>query len=165
MSISAIRCYIGLGSNLGESTDTLDSAVKSIGLIAGISDFQISSYYQSKPHGPQDQPDYINAVASFLTDLEPEALLDRLQAIESSHGRVRKGEQWGARTLDLDILLYGNQQIDTQRLKVPHPWMTQREFVLYPLSEIASGLVLPSGELLEDCLQNVSSDTLIKLDL
>jgi len=158
------RCYIGLGSNLGASADTLDSAVNAIRSIPDLEQFQLSSYYQSKPHGPQDQPDYINAVATFTISLAPEVLLDQLQAIENKHGRVRSGEQWTARTLDLDILLYGNHQIDTDRLKVPHPWMKQREFVLYPLYEIAPDLRLPGGSLLKECLEEVSDDTLIRLE-
>jgi len=158
------RCYIGLGSNLGASKDTLDSAVEAIQSIQDLEQFQISSYYQSKPHGPQDQPDYINAVATFTISLAPEALLNQLQTIENKHGRVRSGKQWTARTLDLDILLYGNHQIDTDRLKVPHPWMKQREFVLYPLYEIAPDLTLPDGSSLKDCLDEVSDDNLLRLD-
>lgn len=158
------RCYIGLGSNLGESNDTLDSAIKALKAIQGLEQFQISSYYQSKPHGPQDQPDYINAVATFMIGLAPEALLDALQAIENSHGRVRTGTRWTARTLDLDILLYGDHQIDTERLNVPHPWMKQREFVLYPLYEIAPHLVLPDGSSLKECLHGVSDETLQRLE-
>ena len=124
-------CYIGLGSNLGESTETLDSAVCAIKAIPCVEQFVLSSYYQSKPHGPQDQPDYLNAVASFTTNLEPIELLDQLQAIEKNHGRVRSGVKWTARTLDLDVLLYGDHQINEDRLVIPHPWMTQREFVLF----------------------------------
>ena len=154
------RCFIGLGSNLGDSMETLSSAVNAIKAIEGVEQFQISSYYQSKPHGPQDQPDYVNAVASFTTTMSPENLLDSLQVIENTHGRVRSGSQWTARTLDLDILLYGNHQIDTERLKVPHPWMTQRDFVLYPLYEIAPDLSLPDGTPLKQYLDIVSGDTL-----
>jgi len=158
------RCYIGLGSNLGESKDILHSAVQALKAIPDSEQFQISSYYQSKPHGPQDQPDYLNAVATFTISLGAEALLDALQAIENSHGRVRLGDQWSARTLDLDILLYGNHQIDTERLTVPHPWMKQREFVLHPLFEIAPDLKLPDGKMLIDCLREVPADTLQLLE-
>ena len=99
-------------------------------------------------------------MAEFLFSLESEVLLDCLQAIENTHGRVRTGAQWTARTLDLDILLYGNHQIETQRLNVPHPWMTRREFVLYPLYEIAPDLVLPDGTLLKGYLDEVSGVSL-----
>lgn len=163
MTLKRELCYIGLGSNLGDSTATLDSAIEAIKAIHGLEQFKISSYYQSKPHGPQDQPDYINAVASFTIKIAPEALLDSLQAVENKHGRVRNEEQWSARTLDLDILLYGDHQIDSKRLKIPHPWMKQREFVLYPLNEIAPDLSLPDGTTLQACLAQVSADTLVRL--
>jgi len=161
LGVTPERCFIGLGSNLGDLVGTLDSAVERLKSIESLSELQCSSYYQSKPHGPEDQPDYVNAVASFMTTLEPEALLDRLQSIENSHGRVRSGAQWSARTLDLDILLYGNQLIKTARLSVPHPYMKQREFVLYPLYEIAPDLTLPCGQRLKDCLSEVSGESLV----
>ncbi|MDZ7902145.1 MAG: 2-amino-4-hydroxy-6-hydroxymethyldihydropteridine diphosphokinase [Rheinheimera sp.] len=93
--------------------------------------------------GPQDQPDYVNAVAALHTKLSAEQLLDQLQQIELSHGRVRKAERWGPRTLDLDILLFGDMVIETPRLTVPHYGMAVREFVLYPLAEIAPDLQIP----------------------
>lgn len=96
-----------------------------------------SLFYQSKPHGPQDQPDYINAAVEFKTALKPEALLDVLQKIENKNGRVREGvERWGARTLDLDLLFYGDETINTKRLTVPHPRICERAFVLYPLRDL-----------------------------
>lgn len=162
--VSKALCYIGLGSNLGNSTVTLKSAVTALKAIAGIEKVQLSSFYQSKPHGPQDQPDYINAVAGFLTDLNPIELLDQLQAIENTHGRTRNGAQWTARTLDLDILLYGDHQIGVDRLVVPHPWMTRREFVVLPLLEIAPNLRLPDGALLKGYLNQLPIDTLIKIE-
>ncbi|WP_372859854.1 2-amino-4-hydroxy-6-hydroxymethyldihydropteridine diphosphokinase, partial [Pseudoalteromonas sp.] len=95
--------------------------------------------------GPQDQPDYVKADACINTSLEPEQLLDLTQAIELEHGRVRKAERWGARTLDIDILLFGEHILNTERLTVPHYGLTEREFVVYPLQEIAPELILPSG--------------------
>ena len=159
------QCYIGLGSNLGESQDTLAAALAALTFNDTIKNIEVSSYYQSKPHGPQDQPDYLNAVAGFETSLAPEALLDVLQAIETKYGRVRTGERWTARTLDLDILLYGQHVIDTPRLVVPHAWMTQREFVLYPLYELTPNLTLPDGMKLSDCLSKVSGDSLVRLTM
>jgi 2-amino-4-hydroxy-6-hydroxymethyldihydropteridine diphosphokinase len=100
--------------------------------------------------GPADQPDYVNAVMAVDTTLEPLALLDQLQGIEAAHGRVRLGERWGPRTLDLDILAFGDQEIRTTRLQVPHPGMAEREFVLYPLMEIAPDLALPAVGLLKN---------------
>jgi len=99
---------------------------------------------------PADQPAYINAVARLETQLSVTALLDALQAIEAQHGRVRSGERWGPRTLDLDILLYGDAQIDTPRLRVPHPGLAERNFVLQPLAEIAPMLEIPGLGALRD---------------
>ncbi|UTF61929.1 2-amino-4-hydroxy-6-hydroxymethyldihydropteridine diphosphokinase [Gilvimarinus sp. DA14] len=104
----------------------------------------VSPLYCSKPVGPQDQDDFINAVACLQTKLEPAPLLDALQALEQQHQRVRE-RHWGPRTLDLDILLYGDRQIHTERLSVPHPFLTERAFVLVPLADIAPGLTLPDG--------------------
>ncbi|HDL5264986.1 TPA: 2-amino-4-hydroxy-6-hydroxymethyldihydropteridine diphosphokinase, partial [Mannheimia haemolytica] len=112
-------------------------------------EFEISPFYGSKPVGPQDQPDYVNAVAKFSTDLSPTALLDKLQSIENEQGRVRV-RRWGERTLDLDIILYGNQQIQTERLNVPHIEMKNREFVIVPMFDLTPDLVLPTGEKLAD---------------
>lgn len=94
--------------------------------------------------GPQDQPDYVNAVAAVNTALPPQALLRALQDIENSSGRIRE-RHWGPRTLDIDVLLYGDQQINSKTLTVPHPGLSQREFVLVPLAEIAPTLILPDG--------------------
>ncbi|PWQ97221.1 2-amino-4-hydroxy-6-hydroxymethyldihydropteridine diphosphokinase [Leucothrix pacifica] len=157
------QCYIGLGSNLGDSEQTLSDAMKALSNEPEIRHLAVSSYYQSKPHGPQDQPDYINAVARFETQLLPLLLLDRLQAIETKYGRVRAGERWTARTLDLDILLFGQQSIENTRLQVPHRWMKQREFVLYPLYELAPDLLFPDGSSLKECLSGVSDNGLIRL--
>jgi 2-amino-4-hydroxy-6-hydroxymethyldihydropteridine diphosphokinase len=102
-----------------------------------------SSLYRSAPMGPANQPDYVNAVMAVETALAPLALLDALQALETAFGRVRHGERWGPRTLDLDILLYGSEILATDRLTVPHPGLAEREFVLYPLQEIAPDLNIP----------------------
>lgn len=142
-------CYIGIGSNLG---DPIAQAKQAITALKDISDSRlvsVSSLYASKPMGPSDQPDYVNAVAMLETSLEPLALLDALQHIEQTQGRVRKAERWGPRTLDLDILLISDLTIEQPRLTVPHYGMREREFVLYPLLEIAPKLVLPDGTALE----------------
>jgi 2-amino-4-hydroxy-6-hydroxymethyldihydropteridine diphosphokinase len=116
---------------------------------------KVSSFYRNPPMGPQTQPDYVNAVAEVTVDLAPEALMDQLEAIENAHGRQREGERWGPRTLDLDILLYGEEFVETQRLTIPHPGIGKRPFVLKPLVEIAPDLVVPGlgavEKLLEDC--------------
>lgn len=112
-----------------------------------------SRLYRSKPMGPQDQPDYLNAVALIETSLEPLPLLDQLQQIEQQQGRQRKAERWGPRSLDLDILLYASQQIDTEHLRVPHYHMHARPFVLYPLAELEPDLIMPDGTPLHHLLK------------
>ena len=154
--MSLIDCYVAIGSNLDRPVDKARTAVRALAELQGSELVRVSSLYSSKPMGPADQPDYINAVALIRTALAPLALLDALQAIELEHGRVRKENRWGPRTLDLDILLYGDHVIDTPRLTVPHYGMKVREFVLYPLQEIAPDLVLPDGESLINLVDNCS---------
>ncbi|KGJ99208.1 2-amino-4-hydroxy-6-hydroxymethyldihydropteridine diphosphokinase [Thalassotalea sp. ND16A] len=137
--------YIGLGSNLERPKQQIQQAVDALKLLPETNVTAVSSLYSSKPMGPQDQPDYINAVAAISTELSAIELLDQLQQIELSFGRVRKDQRWGARVLDLDILLFGDQVINSERLTVPHYGMKVREFVIYPLAEIAEKLTLPDG--------------------
>lgn len=137
--------YIGLGSNLSNPQMQLVQAMSAMAALPACRDLKTSSFYRSRPMGPQDQPEYLNAVASLETNLAPEALLDALQAIEKAQGRVRD-ERWGARTLDLDILLYGDELISSDRLTIPHPGLPEREFVLYPLYELAPDLVIPGQD-------------------
>jgi len=148
---SGTRCYIAIGSNLADPVAQAQSAITALHSLAASTWVCTSSLYTSKPMGPQHQPDYINAVACIDTTLAPLALLDALQHIENEQGRIRK-EHWGARTLDLDILLYGDEVITTPRLTVPHYGMKTREFVLYPLAEIAPQLRLPCGTTLQELL-------------
>jgi 2-amino-4-hydroxy-6-hydroxymethyldihydropteridine diphosphokinase len=149
------RVYIGLGSNLATPLAQLRSALASLAALPHSNLIARSSFYASDPLGPADQPRYVNAVAALDTALSPLALLDRLQTIELEQGRTRKAERWGPRTLDLDILLFGNQKVDIARLTVPHYHMHARAFVLYPLAEIVPELHLPDGctlsELLSAC--------------
>ena len=151
------RCYIAIGSNLADPVAQAKEAIIALQALPESRFISVSSLYASKPMGSQQQPDYINAVACIDTCLAPIDLLDALQHIENEQGRVRK-EHWGARTLDLDILLYGDEVMSTPRLTVPHYGMKVREFVLYPLAEIAPQLQLPCGqalsELLEACPRN-----------
>ena len=149
-----VCCYVALGSNLGNSVDYLHKAIKAIESHPLTSNLKTSNLYQSEPHGPQDQPDYINAAVSFYTSLEAEELLNFLQQIENDNARVRQGVQrWGARTLDLDLLFYGEQIINTRRLTVPHPRICERVFVLYPLRD----LLKDSEEFLQDLKINQST--------
>lgn len=151
----AALVYVGLGSNLDDPRRQLLDAMDELDRLPGTRLRRRSSLYRSAPMGPQDQPDFINAVAELETGLQPEPLLDALQGIEAAHGRVRE-RRWGPRTLDLDILIYKNEQIRTERLVVPHPGLPRRAFVLYPLAELAPGLTVPG--------QGRVSDLLAKLD-
>ncbi|WP_428771421.1 2-amino-4-hydroxy-6-hydroxymethyldihydropteridine diphosphokinase [Vibrio sp.] len=150
-----ITAYIAVGSNLSDPVTQAKQAIEALKTLPKSTWLASSSLYSSTPMGPQDQPDYINAVVAIKTELTPLELLDCTQTIEQQQGRVRKEERWGPRTLDLDILLYGNEVMDTERLTIPHYGMKQREFVLYPLAEIAPDLTLPDGTELNQLLRQV----------
>ncbi|WP_313034904.1 2-amino-4-hydroxy-6-hydroxymethyldihydropteridine diphosphokinase [Acinetobacter sp.] len=137
--------YIGLGSNLGDSRQILAEAVQKLATLGSV---KTSRLYQSPPMGPQDQPNYLNAVVQLITDLQPLALLDELQRFEQESGRVRL-RRWGERTLDLDLLMYGEEQIHNERLTVPHIGVMERDFVLMPLLDLEANLQL-KGQLLKD---------------
>ncbi|MFJ3469749.1 2-amino-4-hydroxy-6-hydroxymethyldihydropteridine diphosphokinase [Pseudomonas sp. NPDC090201] len=142
--------YIGLGSNLAEPAEQLREALKALAQLPQTALSGVSSFYVSDSLLP-GQPRYTNAVAALDTGLAPLALLDALQGVENGQGRERL-ERWGPRTLDLDILLFGDRLIDEPRLKVPHYHMHARAFVLYPLAELAPGLILADGRALDDLL-------------
>lgn len=146
------RAYIGLGSNLENPRQQLSNALRALTQLPDTTVAATSALYQSAPVGPQNQPDYLNAVVALDTELEALVLLEHLQAIETHQGRVRK-EHWGARTVDLDILLFGNEVISSARLTVPHPYLKERSFVLYPLADINPNLQLPDGQLLQDLVK------------
>jgi 2-amino-4-hydroxy-6-hydroxymethyldihydropteridine diphosphokinase len=145
------RIYIGMGSNLAAPDQQLRSAIEALAQLPGTTVAGVSAFYQSDSLLP-GQPRYTNAVAALDSNLAPLELLDALQAIENDQGRERL-ERWGPRTLDLDILLFGDHLIDEPRLKVPHYQMHLRAFVLYPLAELApASLALPDGQTLDDLL-------------
>lgn len=133
--------YIVIGSNLGEPLKQAQQAIDALNALPNSRIVNTSSIYRSKPLGPQDQNDFLNMAVALETELEPEALLDHTQRIELELGRVRKAERWGPRTLDLDIMLFGNHIINTPRLTVPHYGLKEREFMLYPLNDIAPDLI------------------------
>jgi 2-amino-4-hydroxy-6-hydroxymethyldihydropteridine diphosphokinase len=159
-----IEVYIGLGSNLALPEKQLQAASDSLAVLSGTRLLKCSSLYRSQPMGPQEQPDYVNAVALIETALSPETLLQHTQLIENQQGRVRNGKRWGPRTLDLDILLFGQEQIDTEHLTVPHSGLKQREFVLYPLFEIAPDLILPCGVKLSELVLTCPLNGLQKIN-
>ena len=155
--------YIALGSNLNMPIQQLNLAIQAMADLPDTEIKKVSSLYQSQPLGPQDQPDYVNAVACLETGLSPLALLDALQNIENEQGRIRL-RRWGERTLDLDILLYDNQIIRNERLTVPHYDMQNREFVIVPLYEISPELILPDGVPLQHLVKRFSSHQMVILD-
>lgn len=157
-----MRCYISLGSNLESPLERAIAARGALQAIPSLELISVSSLYQSRPMGPQDQPDYLNAVIALETQLPALELLDVCQSIEQDQGRVRKQQRWGPRSLDLDILLYGQTSINNERLTVPHYGMHEREFVLLPLMEIAADLILPNGEQVCDLAQNIAHNGLVK---
>jgi len=158
-----IEVYIGLGSNLALPEEQLQAACVSLAALPDSELIRCSSLYRSQPMGPQDQPDYVNAVALITTLLSPDTLLQQTQLIENQQGRIRKADRWGPRTLDLDMLLFGRQQINNDYLTVPHCGMKQREFVLYPLFEIAPDLILPCGDKLSDLVEKCPKNGLQKM--
>ena len=152
--------YIALGSNMDSPHSQLDSALEALAQHPRIDLIATSSRYQTPPIGPQ-QPDFINAAAQLNTDLSPLDLLDALQTIEHQQNRVRS-IHWGPRTLDLDILLYNNLVIESERLTIPHPRMRERGFVLVPLADLDAQLALPSGETVAQLLANCSQQGIVK---
>jgi 2-amino-4-hydroxy-6-hydroxymethyldihydropteridine diphosphokinase len=137
--------YIALGSNLHKPSQQLRSAITSLKKLSGSRLDAVSRVYRSAAVGPGEQPDYLNAVVRLETPLSARELLSTLQGLETAQGRVRS-ERWGPRTLDLDILLFDDCTMNTPELTIPHPAMAQRNFVLYPLRDVAKGkLVLPDG--------------------
>ncbi len=154
--------YIGLGSNLSEPIQQVRRAGRTLNQLPQTLLFRHSSLYRSRPLANLPQPDYINAVAVLQTALSPWELLQQLQQVENQQGRVRT-ERWGARTLDLDILLYDQLELHDPLLTIPHPGMLQRAFVLYPLYECCPDLVLPNGCPLVETLSHCTDD-LIRID-
>ncbi|MBN6044317.1 2-amino-4-hydroxy-6-hydroxymethyldihydropteridine diphosphokinase [Citrobacter sp. ku-bf4] len=150
--------YIAVGSNLASPLEQVNAAVNAIGEIPDSQIVAISSFYRTPPLGPQDQPDYLNAAVALETTLEPDALLDHTQRIELQQGRVRKAERWGPRTLDLDIMLFGDRVINSERLTVPHYDMKNRGFMLWPLFEIAPDLHFPDGTSLQQILAHLGAE-------
>lgn len=138
-----IEAWIGLGSNLGDRSATLDAALERIDRLERSSVVRVSRYYRTTPWGETDQPDFVNAVACVRTALSAQALLRALLAIESEMGRERRGRRWGPRVIDLDLLLYGDDRVERPDLTVPHPRLHERAFVLVPLAELAPDRVVP----------------------
>ncbi|MFP3976280.1 MULTISPECIES: 2-amino-4-hydroxy-6-hydroxymethyldihydropteridine diphosphokinase [Marinobacter] len=154
--------FIGLGSNLQEPAAQLARAVAELAALPETTLVAQSPFYASSPVGPQDQPDFVNGAAWISTGLEPHALLDQLQAIEQAHGRERL-KHWGPRTLDLDLLVFGDQLLDDDRLTVPHRELPNRNFVLQPLLDLKPDLQLPDGTTIANLRAQCPDNRLRKL--
>ncbi|PHS70346.1 MAG: 2-amino-4-hydroxy-6-hydroxymethyldihydropteridine diphosphokinase [Methylophaga sp.] len=158
-----MNVFIGLGSNLTDPVFQVKTAIDDLTNLPDIQLLASSFLYKSSPMGPQDQPDYINAVVALETNISPHSLLDQLQQIEQKHGRIRQ-RHWGERTLDLDLLIYGEQIVDDERLTVPHPGISTRSFVLYPLFEIAADLDIPTMGKIEQLIKQCPRDDLQRVE-
>ncbi len=157
-----IDVYIGLGSNLDDPKQQVIRAVESLKMLPDTVWVAQSSWYKSEAIGPE-QPNFINGVARIQTQLAPEILLDALQAIEQDHQRVRT-QHWGPRTLDLDILLWGQEVLNSARLTVPHAFLKERCFVILPLLELAPSLMLPCGTALSSLTAQCGQQNIVKLN-
>jgi 2-amino-4-hydroxy-6-hydroxymethyldihydropteridine diphosphokinase len=149
------RAYVGLGGNLGDREHTLRSAVSALGAEDGIEVVSVSTLRETEPVGVGEQPPFLNGAVALETTLAARELLDQLLAVERHFGRVRVLGEHGPRTLDLDLLLYGEEEIDEPGLAVPHPRLHERRFVLEPLLELAPGLVVPGRGRVEALLAGV----------
>lgn len=154
------RVYLALGSNLADPLHQIDAALQALDALPDTTRVATSPFYRTPPYGPPDQPDYLNAAVALETALAPEALLDHTQRIELEHGRVRKAERWGPRTLDIDIMLFDQLSLNTPRLTVPHYDMHNRAFMLVPLLAIAPDATLPDGRLLRELLARLDASAI-----
>lgn len=157
--------YIGIGSNLRDPLRQVHKALRALAELPVSRLLEQSSCYRTTPLGPPGQSDYVNAAALLETELGPLELLDALQAVERSHGRSRGGKRWGPRTLDLDLLLYGGRTMASERLRLPHPEMHRRGFVLVPLADIAPAtLPIPGAGRLQELLLACDNTGIVPLD-
>lgn len=160
--MAATDAFIGLGSNLAEPSVQLAQAVIRLAALPDTELVAQSPFYRSRPVGPQDQPDFVNGAVWLRTTLSPLALLDHMQEIEQAHGRVRV-QHWGPRTLDLDLLVYGDETLSEPQLTVPHPELPNRDFVLQPLLDLDPALTLPDGTSIADLRSRCPDNQLQKL--
>jgi 2-amino-4-hydroxy-6-hydroxymethyldihydropteridine diphosphokinase len=149
------RAYVGLGANLGDREGALRAALAALGAMEGVQVVAVSSFRETDPVGYLDQPLFLNGAAAVDTTLGPRELLDALLAVERSLGRTRDGPRFGPRTIDLDLLLYGDRSVDEPGLSVPHPRLHERAFALEPLAELDPGLVVPGHGPLKTLLRNL----------
>lgn len=153
-----MRAYVGVGANLGEREATMREALRRLDALDGVDVVAVSSFRETEPVGIADQPRFLNAAAALETILSPRELLDALLAVERSLGRNREGPRYGPRTIDLDLLLYGDEAIDEPGLTVPHPRLHERVFALEPLLELDPALAAPGRGPLETLRRNLESE-------
>jgi 2-amino-4-hydroxy-6-hydroxymethyldihydropteridine diphosphokinase len=157
------RAFIALGSNLDDPPRRIDAAICALAELPTTQLWKRSPSYRNRAVGPRRQPDFVNAVAALITELDPYGLLDALQQIERSQGREPDAERWAPRVIDLDMLLYGDRRARDHRLTLPHPEMHRRLFVLQPLSDIAPDLEIPGRGPLPDLLKRAPAHELIRI--
>jgi 2-amino-4-hydroxy-6-hydroxymethyldihydropteridine diphosphokinase len=153
-----MRAYIGIGANLGERAQTIRRALEALDAEDGVQVVSVSTLRETEPVGFLDQPPFLNGAAAVDTELPPLELLDRLLAVERRLGRERVGPRYGPRTIDLDLLLYGDEQVDEPGLTVPHPRLAERRFALEPLAELDPELVVPGRGRVSDLLLGLQSN-------
>ena len=146
------RAFVGLGANLGERETALHRALELVAAEPGIEVVAVSSFRETEPVGYADQPAFLNAAAAIETELSPRNLLERLLAVERRLGRTRGGPRYGPRTIDLDLLVYGDERVEERGLTVPHPRLHERRFALEPLAELEPELVVPGRGGVSDLL-------------
>jgi 2-amino-4-hydroxy-6-hydroxymethyldihydropteridine diphosphokinase len=149
------RAYVGLGANLGDREATLRAAVDRLGALEGVAVVAISTLRETEPVGYVDQPRFLNGAVAVETELAPAELLAALLAVERSLGRTREGPRYGPRTVDLDLLVYGQELVDEPGLTVPHPRLHERAFALEPLAELDPGLLVPGRGPVQTLLANL----------
>ncbi len=143
------KVYIGLGSNIEQPYIQIKDAIQALNALPDTKIVCDSGYYKSRPMGPKDQPDFVNAVVELQTNLLPDELLECCQMIEQEQGRIKK-RHWGERTIDLDILLYADVEMKTDKLEIPHPGIVQRDFVYLPLLKLNSEIIIPGAGVLKN---------------
>jgi 2-amino-4-hydroxy-6-hydroxymethyldihydropteridine diphosphokinase len=160
-----VPAYVGIGGNLDGPAERVRRAAAALGILPDTRLVQLSRLYRNPPLGGMAQPDFVNAVAAILTGLEPLQLLEQLHALERDQGRHRApGEHWAPRTLDLDLLVFGERVLRTNRITVPHPGIPARNFVLFPLLEIAPELRVPGAGMVAHLARALSPAGLVPLD-
>ena len=159
-----MKAWLGLGSNLQQPVSQLKDALGRLGQVEGIEILKASSLYRTPPWGDDQQDDFINAVVLIETNLGPIPLLHVLQSIENKMGRQRSGRRWGPRLIDIDLLLYGDQQFKSEELELPHPRMHERAFVLLPLCELDKTVAIPGHGLAHELLQQLDACGIFRLE-